>query len=228
MTSPFMGAYSKRVIEICHKRNVHAIGGMAAQIPIKNDYEANSLAFGKVRSDKEREVKNGHDGTWVAHPALVSVAKDIFDQLMPSQNQIDKKFDYQITENDLLEIPKGEITEKGVRKNINVGILYIESWLMGTGAAAIYNLMEDAATAEISRTQIWQWLKNEAVLNDDRTLKREMILQWEFEELERIEKYVGEERFRKGKFSLAKELFNELIFSENFEEFLTLKAYPFI
>lgn len=228
MTSPFMSAYSKRVIEICHKRNVHAIGGMAAQIPIKNDYEANSQAFGKVRNDKEREVKNGHDGTWVAHPALVSVAKDIFDQFMPSQNQIDKKFEYQITENDLLEIPKGEITEKGVRKNINVGILYIESWLMGIGAAAIYNLMEDAATAEISRTQIWQWLKNEAILNDDRTLTREMILQWEFEELERIEKYVGEERFKNGKFNLAKELFNELIFCENFEEFLTLKAYPFI
>ncbi|WP_426279151.1 malate synthase A [Chryseobacterium sp. S-02] len=228
MTSPFMSAYSKKVIEICHKRNVHAIGGMAAQIPIKNDYEANSIAFGKVRSDKEREVKNGHDGTWVAHPALVSVAKNIFDQLMPSQNQIDKKFDYQITENDLLEIPKGEITEKGVRKNINVGILYIESWLMGVGAAAIYNLMEDAATAEISRTQIWQWLKNEAVLSDDRTLTKEMILQWEFEELERIEKYVGSERFKNGKFNLAKELFNELIFSENFTEFLTLKAYPFI
>ena len=201
---------------------------MAAQIPIKNDYEANSQAFGKVRNDKEREVKNGHDGTWVAHPALVSVAKDIFDQFMPEKNQIDKKFDYQITENDLLEIPKGEITEKGVRKNINVGILYIESWLMGVGAAAIYNLMEDAATAEISRTQIWQWLKNEAVLNDDRTLTRQMILQWEFEELERIEKYVGEERFKNGKFNLAKELFNELIFCENFEEFLTLKAYPFI
>lgn len=228
MTSPFMSAYSKRVIEICHKRNVHAIGGMAAQIPIKNDYEANSQAFGKVRNDKEREVKNGHDGTWVAHPALVSVAKDIFDQFMPSQNQIDKKFDYKITENNLLEIPKGEITEKGVRKNINVGILYIESWLMGVGAAAIYNLMEDAATAEISRTQIWQWLKNEAVLNDDRTLTRGMILQWEFEEMERIEKYVGEERFKNGKFNLAKELFNELIFCENFEEFLTLKTYPFI
>lgn len=228
MTTPFMSAYSKRVIEICHKRNVHAIGGMAAQIPIKNDYEANSQAFGKVRSDKEREVKNGHDGTWVAHPALVSVAKDIFDQFMPEKNQIDKKFDYKITENDLLEIPKGEITEKGVRKNINVGILYIESWLMGIGAAAIYNLMEDAATAEISRTQIWQWLKNEAVLNDDRTLTRGMILQWEFEELERIEKYIGAERFKNGKFNLAKELFNELIFCENFEEFLTLKAYPFI
>lgn len=228
MTSPFMSAYSKKVIEICHKRNVHAIGGMAAQIPIKNDYEANSIAFGKVRSDKEREVKNGHDGTWVAHPALVSVAKDIFDQFMPSRNQIDKKFNYQITEKDLLEIPKGEITENGVRKNINVGILYIESWLMGVGAAAIYNLMEDAATAEISRTQIWQWLKNEAVLSDDRTLTRKMVLQWEAEEMERIEKYVGEERFKNGKFNLAKELFNELIFCENFEEFLTLKAYPFI
>ncbi|ANF51423.1 malate synthase A [Chryseobacterium glaciei] len=228
MTSPFMSAYSKRVIEICHKRNVHAIGGMAAQIPIKDNYEANSLAFEKVRNDKKREVKNGHDGTWVAHPALVSVAKKIFDQYMPSENQIEKKFDYQIKESDLLEIPKGEITEKGVRKNINVGILYIESWLMGVGAAAIYNLMEDAATAEISRTQIWQWLKNEAVLIDDRTLTRTMILQWELEEMEIIEKYVGEERFKNGKFNLAKELFNELIFSENFEEFLTLKAYPFI
>lgn len=228
MSSPFMSAYSKRVIEICHQRNVHAIGGMAAQIPIKDNYEANSLAFEKVRNDKKREVKNGHDGTWVAHPALVSVAKNIFDQYMPSKNQIDKKCEYQIKESDLLEIPKGEITEKGVRKNINVGILYIESWLMGIGAAAIYNLMEDAATAEISRTQIWQWLKNEAVLIDDRTLTRSMILQWESEEMENIEKYVGEERFKNGKFNLAKELFNELIFSENFEEFLTLKAYPFI
>lgn len=228
MTSPFMSAYSKRVIEICHKRNVHAIGGMAAQIPVKNDDEANNTAFEKVRSDKEREVKNGHDGTWVAHPALVSVAKEIFDQYMPSKNQIDKKVEYHITESDLLEIPKGEITEKGVRKNINVGILYLESWLMGVGAAAIYNLMEDAATAEISRTQIWQWLKNEAVLSDDRTLTRSIVLQWETEEMDHIEKYVGEDRFKKGKFNLAKELFNELIFSENFEEFLTLKAYPFI
>lgn len=228
MTSPFMNAYSKRVIEGCHKRNVHAMGGMAAQIPVKNDDEANNTAFEKVRSDKEREVKNGHDGTWVAHPALVSVAKDIFDQYMPSKNQIDKKFEYNIKESDLLEIPKGDITEKGVRKNINVGILYLESWLMGTGAAAIYNLMEDAATAEISRTQIWQWLKNEAVLSDDRTLTRNMVLQWESEEMENIEKYVGEARFKNGKFNLAKELFNELIFSEKFEEFLTLKAYPFI
>lgn len=228
MTSPFMNAYSKRVIEGCHKRNVHAMGGMAAQIPVKDDDAANNIAFEKVRSDKEREVKNGHDGTWVAHPALVSVAKDIFDQYMPSKNQIDRKLEYHIKESDLLEIPKGEITEKGVRKNINVGILYLESWLMGVGAAAIYNLMEDAATAEISRTQIWQWLKNEAVLSDDRTLTRNMVLQWEVEEMDNIEKYVGETRFKNGKFNLAKELFNELIFSENFEEFLTLKAYPFI
>lgn len=228
MTSPFMAAYSKRVIEICHKRNVHAIGGMAAQIPIKNNPQTNDIAFEKVKADKEREVKNGHDGTWVAHPALVSIAKDIFDQHMPSPNQIDRKVNYQIKENDLLEIPKGEISEKGVRKNINVGILYLESWLMGVGAAAIYNLMEDAATAEISRTQIWQWLHNEAVLIDDRVLTREMVIQWEKEEMETIERYVGEERFKNGKFNLAKELFNELIFSEKFEEFLTLKAYPFI
>ncbi|PQA95712.1 malate synthase A [Chryseobacterium shigense] len=228
MASPFMSAYSKRVIEICHKRNVHAIGGMAAQIPVKNDDEANNSAFEKVRKDKEREVKNGHDGTWVAHPALVSVAKDIFDDHMPTQNQIDKKLEYHIKETDLLEVPKGEITEKGIRKNINVGILYLESWLMGVGAAAIYNLMEDAATAEISRTQLWQWLQNEAKLDNGQILTRVMILQWEAEEMDHIEKYVGEQRFKNGKFNLAKELFNELVFSEKFEEFLTLKAYPFI
>ena len=228
MASPFMSAYSKRVIEICHKRNVHAIGGMAAQIPVKNDDEANAAAFEKVKKDKEREVKNGHDGTWVAHPALVSIAKEIFDQYMPAKNQIDRKFEYHIKETDLLEVPQGEITEKGVRKNINVGILYLESWLMGVGAAAIYNLMEDAATAEISRTQLWQWLKNDAKLDNGLVLTREMILQWEAEEIEYIEKYVGEERFKNGKFNLAKELFNELVFSEKFEEFLTLKAYPFI
>ncbi|CAA7392305.1 malate synthase A [Chryseobacterium fistulae] len=228
MTSPFMSAYSKRVIEICHKRNVHAIGGMAAQIPVKDNDSANWIAFEKVKCDKEREVKNGHDGTWVAHPALVSVAKEIFDQYMPLQNQIDKKFAYHIKENDLLQVPKGDVTEKGIRKNINVGILYIESWLMGVGAAALYNLMEDAATAEISRTQIWQWLKNKVVLNDDRILTKEMIVQWEAEEMRNIEEYVGAERFKNGKFNLAKELFNELIFAEEFEEFLTLKLYPFI
>lgn len=229
MTSPFMSAYSKRVIQVCHKRGVHAMGGMAAQIPVKNNEEENELAYAKVRADKEREVKNGHDGTWVAHPGLVPVAKKIFDEFMPTPNQIDKKHeDYHISEADLLEVPKGEITEKGVRKNINVGILYIESWLMGTGAAALYNLMEDAATAEISRTQVWQWLKNQAKLNDGRTLTQEMVLEFEKEELENIKKYVGENRYEKGKFDLATKLFNELVFDENFEDFLTLKAYPFI
>ena len=229
MTSPFMSAYSKRVIQVCHKRGVHAMGGMAAQIPVKNNEEENEIAYAKVRADKEREVKNGHDGTWVAHPGLVPVAKVIFDEYMPTPNQIDKKHEeYQISEADLLEVPKGDITEKGVRKNINVGILYIESWLMGTGAAALYNLMEDAATAEISRTQVWQWLRNNAQLSDGRTLTKDLVLEWEKDELENIKNYVGEKRYENGKFDLATKLFNELIFDENFEEFLTLKAYPFI
>lgn len=229
MTSPFMSAYSKRVIQVCHKRNVHAMGGMAAQIPVKNNEGENQIAYAKVRADKEREVKNGHDGTWVAHPGLVSVAKEIFNEFMPTPNQIDKKFeDYHVSEEDLLEIPKGTITENGVRKNINVGILYLESWLMGIGAAALYNLMEDAATAEISRTQIWQWLKNEAKLEDGRTLMPEMVLHWQEEELEKIKNYVGEKRYKNGKFELATELFDDLILNDNYAEFLTLKAYQFI
>ena len=205
------------------------MGGMAAQIPVKNNEEENEIAYTKVRADKEREVRNGHDGTWVAHPGLVPVAKKIFDELMPDKNQIDKKFEeYSITEENLLEIPTGTITENGVRKNINVGILYIESWLMGTGAAALYNLMEDAATAEISRTQVWQWLKNEAKLDDGRTLMPEMILKWEEEELQKIKKYVGEERYYLGKFKLATDIFNDLVLNDNFEEFLTLKAYEYL
>lgn len=228
MTSPFMDAYSKRVIEICHKRGVFAIGGMAAQIPVRNNDEENDKAYAKVAADKEREVKNGHDGTWVAHPALVKVAKDIFDGNISTPNQIYKQFSYGIKEEDLLEIPQGSITENGVCKNINVGILYIESWLMGVGAAAIYNLMEDAATAEISRTQVWQWLKNNAVLEDGRTLTKDLVLCFQNDELIKIKNYVGEERYANGKFELATQLFNELVFDENFEEFLTLKAYPFI
>lgn len=229
MESPFMSAYSKRVIQVCHRRNVHAMGGMAAQIPVKNNEQENEQAYKKVRADKEREVKNGHDGTWVAHPGLVPVAMEIFNQYMPTPNQIDKKHqEYQISEADLIEIPKGSITENGVRKNINVGILYIESWLMGVGAAAIYNLMEDAATAEISRTQVWQWLKNKATLEDGRTLTKELVLELEAEELEKIKDYIGEERYDNGRFELATQLFNELVFDEDFVEFLTLKAYPHI
>lgn len=228
MTSPFMEAYTKRVVEICHKRRVPAIGGMAAQIPVKDNPNANEEAFEKVRTDKEREVRNGHDGTWVAHPALVPVAMGVFNQYMPTPNQIHKQFNYQISESQLLEVPVGTITEKGLRKNINVSILYIESWLMGTGAAAIYNLMEDAATAEISRSQIWQWLRQSVTLEGGQIVTKELILKLENEEVENIKTYVGEQRFQNGKFGLAISLFNDMIFSKEFDEFLSIKAYPYL
>ncbi len=229
MTSPFMEAYSKKVIQTCHKRGVHAMGGMAAQIPIKNDEEKNKAAFQKVKDDKEREAKNGHDGTWVAHPDLVAVAMEIFNQHMPQPNQIATQYpQYHISEADLLQIPKGEVTEKGLRDNINVGILYIESWLSGSGAAALYHLMEDAATAEISRTQVWQWYQNDVSLNDGRSITQELITQLQQEEMEKIKSYVGEDRFRNGKFPQAQQLFNDMVFNKSFDEFLTLKAYPLL
>tara|TARA_B110000211_G_scaffold114497_1_gene132738 strand:- start:8696 stop:10291 length:1596 start_codon:yes stop_codon:yes gene_type:complete len=221
----FMDAYSKLVIETCHKRGVHAMGGMAAQIPIKNDDVANGLALNRVKEDKLREVKNGHDGTWVAHPGLVKIAMDIFNSEMPEPNQISKKLNLGITEGDLLSPPSGTITEDGVRKNINVAILYIESWLRGIGAAAIYNLMEDAATAEISRTQIWQWINHSCSLDDGREITHELCNALIPEELEKIKSYVGEDRFENGRFEKATDLFTELINSTTLEEFLTIKAY---
>lgn len=229
MTSPFMNAYSLRVIQVCHKRNVLAIGGMAAQIPIKNNEEANSIAYEKVKADKEREVKNGHDGTWVAHPALVPLALKVFNENMLTKNQLHiKRNELNITEAQLLEIPKGTVTENGVRKNINVGILYIESWLMGSGAAALYNLMEDAATAEISRAQLWHWLNKNVKLDNGKICSAELYKSYIPEELDKIKEYVGEKRFTNGKFSLASQLFTEMILSENLDEFLTLKAYEYI
>ena len=229
MTSPFMNAYSLRVIQVCHKRNVLAIGGMAAQIPIKNDDEANKIAFNKVIADKEREVKNGHDGTWVAHPALVPVAMKVFNENMLTKNQMHiKRNELNITEAQLLELPKGTVTENGVRKNINVGILYIESWLMGVGAAALYNLMEDAATAEISRAQLWHWLNKKVILDNGITCSADLYRKFIPEELSKIKEYVGTERFKNGKFELATELFTEMILSETLDEFLTLKAYKHI
>ena len=229
MASPFMEAYSLRVIQRCHKRNVHAIGGMAAQIPVKNDEEANRIAYEKVRADKEREAKNGHDGTWVAHPGLVPVALEVFDQYMPEKNQIyNKRNDLNITEAQLLEQPKGTITEKGIRKNINVGILYLESWLSGNGAAALYNLMEDAATAEISRTQLWQWLHNTSTLADGRKFTKDLYAELLESEIRVIKDLVGEDKFKTGKFDLAIELFDSLVISKEFEEFLTVKAYKYI
>jgi malate synthase len=229
MSTPFMDAYSKLVIQRCHKRGILAIGGMAAQIPIKNNQKANAIAIEKVRKDKEREVKNGHDGTWVAHPALVEIAMTEFNKHMPTPNQIHvTRNDVNITEQDLVELPKGTVTETGIRKNINVGVLYSEAWLRGHGAVALYNLMEDAATAEISRTQVWQWLKNEVTLEDGRKFNHELYIALFNDEVEKIIKEYGEAAMKKTKFKLAFELFDKLVRSEKFEEFLTLPAYQYI
>lgn len=229
MITPFMDAYSKLVIQRCHKRGILAIGGMAAQIPIKNNEKANAVALEKVRKDKEREVKNGHDGTWVAHPALVTIAMNEFDKHMKTPNQLHvTRDDVQITQQDLIELPKGTITEAGIRKNINVGLLYTEAWLRGYGAVALYNLMEDAATAEISRTQLWQWLKNEVKLEDGRKFTIELYIEIFDDEIEKIITEIGEVNIRNSKFELAIELFDKLVLSEKFEEFLTLPAYKYI
>ena len=229
MTTPFMDAYSKLVIQRCHKRGILAIGGMAAQIPIKNDEKANTAALEKVRQDKEREVKNGHDGTWVAHPALVEVAMLEFNKHMPMPNQLHiTRDDINITEKDLVELPKGTVTEAGIRKNINVGVPYTEAWLRGYGAVALYNLMEDAATAEISRTQVWQWLKNEVKLEDGRKFNMELYKDLFNDEVKKIKAEFGEEHMKNSKFELAFNLFDELVVSEKFEEFLTLLAYKHI
>ena len=176
MTRHFMRSYSLLAIKTCHHRKAHAIGGMAAQIPIRNDEKANEAALAKVRADKEREAGDGHDGTWVAHPGLVPVAREIFDRLMPEANQIHRqRQDVDITAADLLDVPEGDITEAGFRQNVNVGIRYLEAWLRGSGCVPLYNLMEDAATAEISRTQVWQWLRHGARLDDGRTIDRAMF-----------------------------------------------------
>ncbi len=229
MSVPFMSAYSQLVIQTCHRRNVHAMGGMAAFIPIKDDEKANEAAIAKVRSDKELEVRNGHDGTWVAHPGLVGVALEIFDRNMPGQNQIHvKREDLHVSAADLLTPPEGNITEAGLRLNINVGILYIESWLKGVGAAALYNLMEDAATAEISRTQVWQWIQRRSSLDDGRVIIYPMVAQMIPQELQKIRAYVGNERYDRGRFAKAAELFDDLIRSRDFVEFLTLPAYDYL
>jgi len=226
MAVPFLSAYSQLVIQTCHQRGVHAMGGMAAQIPIKNDEAANNAAIEKVRQDKLREVKNGHDGTWVAHPALVKTAYDVFNEFMPTPNQIDnKRQDVDVSEADLLVVPAGTVTEAGLRTNINVGILYIESWLRGNGAAAIYNLMEDAATAEISRTQVWQWIHNKTLLEDGTMITYNYCRTLIVEELEKIRTYVGETRFAEGRFTEAVDMFREFIREEQLSDFLTLQAY---
>jgi malate synthase len=205
------------------------MGGMAAQIPIKSDAEANEQALNKVRADKLREVKAGHDGTWVAHPGLVPIAMEIFDKYMPTPNQIHiLREDVNVTANDLLKVPEGEITEKGLRTNIDVGIRYLESWLRDTGCVPIYNLMEDAATAEISRAQLWQWARHRANLSDGRKITVDLFKEFLKEELNKIKIEIGEQTYNSGKYKLAEELFTQMVTSEDFPEFLTLTAYKYI
>jgi malate synthase len=228
MTVPFMRSYSLLTIQTCHRRKAPAMGGMAAQIPIKNDEEANAEAFAKVRADKEREARDGHDGTWVAHPGLVPVAMEAFNKEMLKPNQIEsgKQMDVEVKAADLLAVPEGTITEAGVRMNINVGIQYVASWLNGRGAAPIHNLMEDAATAEISRAQLWQWIRHpKGVLDDGRKVTVEMYHELKEEELEKIKLEVSEAVFENGKFEQAVEMFDELILNDGFVEFLTLPGY---
>jgi malate synthase len=229
MDRAFLKAYVELLIKTCHRRGIHAMGGMAAQIPIKNDPAANSAALEKVRLDKLREVKAGHDGTWVAHPGLVPIAAGIFDEYMGAPNQLGvKREDVHITAADLLRVPEGQITEQGLKLNVDVGIQYIESWLGGNGCVPIYNLMEDAATAEISRVQVWQWRHHGAKLNDGRTVTPELIRATISAQLEHIRNVVGSSRYDRGRFAEAARLFEQLVFDEPCKDFLTLEAYRYL
>lgn len=229
MTTHFMRSYSLLLIKTCHRRNAPAMGGMAAQIPIKNNPQANDEAFVKVRADKEREATDGHDGTWVAHPGLVPVAMEVFNDKMKTPNQINRKReDVEVTAGDLVAFPDGEghISENGLRTNISVAIQYLESWLRGSGAVPIFNLMEDAATAEISRSQIWQWIRHpNGKLNDGRKVTAELFRIFMAEELEKIKDIVGAEQFASGKYDLAAKIVDNITTSDDFVEFLTLPAY---
>jgi malate synthase len=228
MTVPFMRAYSLLTIKTCHRRGAPAIGGMAAQIPVKNDEKRNEEAFAKVKADKEKEARDGHDGTWVAHPGLVPVAMEVFNNEMPKENQIDKKLleDLEVTAEQLLEVPTGEITEEGLRQNIIVGIQYISSWLSGQGAAPINNLMEDVATAEISRAQVWQWIRHpEGILDDGRNVNLPLYETIKQEELTKLKHQLGDSVYHERRFNEAVQLFDQLIQDNNFTEFLTHPGY---
>ena len=228
MTTHFMKSYAELLVKTCHRRNTFAMGGMAAQIPVKNDEAANAEAFAKVRADKEREARQGHDGTWVAHPGLVPVAKEAFDRLMPAPNQIAtaKRDDVRVTAADLLRFePERPITETGLRLNINVAIQYVGAWLAGQGAVPIYNLMEDAATAEISRSQVWQWIRSpKGVLDDGRKVTKELVAAMVPEELGKVRALLGA-AFAAGRYEEAAGIVADLVESDTFVEFLTLPAY---
>ncbi len=228
MTTHFMRSYAELLIRTCHRRNIHAMGGMAAQIPVKNDERANAEAFARVKADKEREATIGHDGTWVAHPALVPVADEAFNRLMPTPNQIAQKprADVNVTAADLLRFePAQPITEAGLRLNINVAIQYLGAWLAGQGAVPIFNLMEDAATAEISRSQVWQWMRSpKGVLDDGRKVTRTMVGAMIPEELAAIGALLGDAA-PAGRYAEAADIFANLVNDDTFVEFLTLPAY---
>jgi malate synthase len=228
MTTHFMHSYSLLCIKTCHRREIFAMGGMAAQIPVKNDPKANEEAFAKVRADKEREARDGHDGTWVAHPGMVQLALEAFDAVMPQPNQIAKKRDdVQISARDLLDFgPSEPITEQGLRTNVSVGVQYLEAWLRGHGAVPIFNLMEDAATAEISRAQVWQWIRHaRGMLSDGRKVTKELFRSVLDEELQKIKQQIGEKRFDASKFEAARKLFDQITTDDSFVEFLTLPGY---
>jgi malate synthase len=229
MEQPFMRAYTQLCVRTCHGRGVHAMGGMAAQIPIKNDPDLSRRALEKVRADKLREVMDGHDGTWVAHPGLVAVAREVFEAVMPGPNQLERRReDVHVTAADLLEVPRGTRTEEGLRLNVRVGVQYTEAWLKGNGCVPLYNLMEDAATAEISRSQVWQWVRYAAALEDGRKIDADLLRALTDEEMKRIETEIGAERFRRGRFQEARALFERLSTQERLEDFLTLPAYQLL
>ena len=229
MDRAFLRAYSLLLIRTCHRRGAFAMGGMAAQIPVRGDAVKNEAAFTKVRQDKEREAGDGHDGTWVAHPDLVPVASEVFNRLMKTPNQLDKlRRDVQVTRDQMLEMHNGERTEEGLRQNIRVGIQYIEAWLRGRGAVPLYHLMEDAATAEISRAQVWQWLYHRAKLADGREVTQELFESVLKDEMSKVRDAIGHAAYDGGRFQEAIDLFREMSLAHEFAEFLTIPAYKLI
>ncbi|MGH2810300.1 MAG: malate synthase A, partial [Actinomycetota bacterium] len=232
MTVPFMRAYTELLVKTCHRRGAHAIGGMAAFIPSRKDPSLNETAFAKVREDKSREAGDGFDGSWVAHPDLVPVALGPFGDVLGSRdNQLERqRDDVNVTAEQLLDpaIPGGQITQEGLRNNISVAIQYLSSWLRGTGAAGIFNLMEDAATSEIARSQIWQWIRHGAELEDGTVVDRPLVEKVQKEELEKIRAAVGEEIYSKSRAEEAVALFENVSLADGFTEFLTLPAYEYI
>ena len=231
MTAPFMRAYALLLVKTCHRRGAPAMGGMAAQIPIKNDPAANEAALEKVRADKLREVTDGCDGTWVAHPGLVPIARAVFDEHMPQPNQYEKQRpDVIVAARDLLDFrPEGPITEAGLRNNISVGIQYLGAWLAGNGCVPVFNLMEDAATAEISRSQIWQWMRSsKGKLDDGRKVTRELFGRLLAEELPKVKTYLGDEAWNAGKYEEGAKLFDRITTDDRYVEFLTLPAYDYV